>query len=85
MKLSGSISKLGLFLAVSMLAAGGYLTAFPADMVASHPNMMPRGNTPSRFVTPTQHVTPAQSRFHGIALMVFGLVVGAVSLYRPKE
>ena len=85
MKSSDSSSKLGLLLAASMLTAGGYLTFFPVDMVVSHPNMMPRGDTPLRFITPTEHVTPARSRFYGVALMVFGLAIGAFSLYRPKE
>jgi hypothetical protein len=85
MKPRASSSKLGILLAITMLLAGGYLVIRPVDMIANHPNMVPRGNTPSRFITPSEHVTPSRSKFYGSSLMLAGLALGVFSFYRPSE
>jgi hypothetical protein len=84
MKHHGSANKLGLLIAGVMIVAGAFLVARPIDVLASHPNMVPRGNTASRFVTPQEHVSPARSRVYGACSILLGLALGAFSLYRPR-
>ncbi len=85
MKSDESSSKLGLLLSVLLIFGGAFLIARPLDgTVVSHPNMVPRGNTQSRFATPTEIATPARSRLYGFGLIVVGLGLGAFSVYRPR-
>ena len=84
MKHRSTTSRLGLLIAIVMVVAGAFLVVRPIDLVVSHPNMVPRGNTSSRFETPPEHVSPARSRFYGAFSIVLGLALGAISLYRPR-
>ena len=78
-------SKTGIFIAVFLIVGGATLIIKPVDFVVEHPNMVPRGNTSTRFETPKEHVTPTRSRVYGAGLIILGLALGAFATYSPKR
>ena len=82
MSILKSASKLGLLLAVLFMAGGGVLIANPPEMIVHHPVSQKGAHFWKR--SGVEVVDHTRARIYGGGLLLFGVFVGAFSLYKPR-